>query len=207
MIHITPREVAEIIGAPFENTAHSCHAVSLAVVKAKAQTDPAWAGARVARGTCEGVIGQHSWIVIGADVYQPGLPLVDPTLWSYNKAVAGVYHGVTDNGWHVPHGGAGDIWEWGRPAYPKQAPIPLTPKGELSSDAQLFLELLGPLDRRGWMTLADAPVAGWPAREIIAAMYDTPEIRALIPIDRVGMLTDYNPAGLYLPGGDPEGDE
>lgn len=60
--------------------------------------------------------------------------------------------------------------------------------------------MLGPLDRRAWHLLASqAPVLGWPAAEIIAAMDDTEELSAFVPIDRLGMLTDRNPGGLYLP--------
>jgi hypothetical protein len=39
---------------------------------------------------------------------------------------------------------------------------------------------------------------GWPSSEIIAAMDDTDELRALVPIDILGMVTDRNPGGLYL---------
>jgi hypothetical protein len=42
-------------------------------------------------------------------------------------------------------------------------------------------------------------VEGWPAAEIIDAIYNTPELTTWVPIDIVGMLTDRNPKGLYLP--------
>ncbi len=57
--------------------------------------------------------------------------------------------------------------------------------------------MLGPLDRRGWATLAHAPVEGWPAGEILGAMCDS-GMEAVVPIDIIGMLTDRNPSGLYL---------
>lgn len=60
--------------------------------------------------------------------------------------------------------------------------------------------MVGPLDRPGWMRLASCPVGGWPAAEVLAAMDDTPALQTLVPIDRLGMLTDRNPGGLYLAG-------
>lgn len=44
----------------------------------------------------------------------------------------------------------------------------------------------------------------WPAAEIIAAIDDTKALSALVPIDILGMLTDRNPSGLYLPGDEKE---
>ena len=43
-----------------------------------------------------------------------------------------------------------------------------------------------------------APLNGWPFGEFIAAMDDTPDVTALVPIDLLGMYTDRNPSGLYL---------
>jgi hypothetical protein len=34
-------------------------------------------------------------------------------------------------------------------------------------------------------------------------MDDTPDLEALVPIDLLGMLTDRNPGGLYLPSNKP----
>jgi hypothetical protein len=48
------------------------------------------------------------------------------------------------------------------------------------------------------MTLANAPVEGWPAREILTAMAATPRLAACVPIDILGMVTDLNPKGLYF---------
>lgn len=180
--------------APMDRWHHQCHAASIAAVRSGVLPK-----ARVARGTCRGVGGQHSWVVVGDDVYAPDAQIVDPTLWSYDSTVAGIWTGTAKNGRHVPAGGLGDIWSWGRPAPARESPIRLTPAQPLSPDAEMFLDMLGPLDRHGWMMLAsNAPVRGWPAAEIIAAMDDTPELTAYVPIDRLGMLTDRNPGGLYL---------
>lgn len=72
----------------------------------------------------------------------------------------------------------------------------------MSKLAREFLEMAAPqgLDRDGWHALAHAPVLGWPSDEIIAAMYRTPALKLLPPIDIVGMATDLNPGGLYLRG-------
>jgi hypothetical protein len=151
--------------------------------------------ARVARGWCKGV-GVHSWAVIG-DPYSPDVVIVDPTLWSYDPDVEGIWVGTAKDGRHRPQG-AGSIWEHGRPPEPVDEPIALTPKVPLSRFAQQFLaEMVGPLDYVGWMSLANSPVGGWPAAEIIAAMDDTQAVRAAIPMDILGMLTDRNPSGLY----------
>ena len=59
--------------------------------------------------------------------------------------------------------------------------------------------VVGPLDYGGWSILANyCPVEGWPAGEIYAAMDDTPALKSLVPIDRLGMLTNRNPGRLYL---------
>lgn len=186
--------VEKILGVSFKHTAQRCHEVSLAVVKAGILPGPA----RVARGTCVGVGGQHSWIVAGTDCYAPDAEIYDPTLWSYDSSVTGVWHGSARDGRHFPYG-AGDIFAYGKPISGGGPIIDLTPTVPLSGEAELFLDLLGPLDRAGWSTLAHAPVGGWPAAEIIAAMADTPGLKVIIPIDILGMLTDRNPNGLYLP--------
>lgn len=188
---LTAEDVEEILGAPFESTAQHCHEVSLAIVK-----HGPFDNARVARGVCYRVGSQHSWVVLG-DPYDPDAPIIDATLWSYNPEVTGVWTGDMQDGWHLPHGW-GHIWNYGHPAGADADPIKLTPGFELSAEAEEFLDILGPLDRQGWALLAHAPVGGWPAGEIIAAMDDTPELAALVPIDILGMTTDRNPGGLYL---------
>jgi hypothetical protein len=194
-----PREipiekVAEAIAWPSQGWAHRCHEVSLAIVKAKL-----WPGSRVGRGWSQGVIGQHSWVVVGDDCYAADALIVDPTLWSYDETVTGIWYGSAEDGRHVPHG-AGNIWRYGRPQDRTGPAIELVVK--VSPMAEHFLQLAGPdgLDDRGWAFLAHAPVGGWPAAEILAAMADTPGLGTLIPVDRLGMLTNRNPGGLYLPG-------
>jgi hypothetical protein len=206
--HVIPEGVAELarrVGADPQKWWHQCHAASLTIVKAQV-----YPGARVARGTAKGVGGQHSWVVVppegGVDygsspvAYHPNSQIIDPTLWSYDEQVTDVWVGPNLKR-HTPHG-AGSIWAWGRPYDTSRGKsvIELTPKEPLSSRAVSFLEMVGPLDRNGWATLASAPVDGWPAGEILAAMDDTEPISALIPIDKLGMTTDRNPGGLYLPG-------
>lgn len=189
---LTVADVEEILGAPFDTTAQQCHSVSLKIVKSGLLR-----GARVARGTCEGVGGQHSWVTLG-DPYDVDAPIIDATWWSYKPGVEQIYIGSLEEGWHLPHGYA-SIWKWGKPIAGDGDPIDLTPSFELSKAAQVFLELLGPLDRQGWATLSSAPVLDWPAGEIFAAMDDTERLSSLVPIDILGMTTDRNPGGLYLP--------
>lgn len=178
---------------PLEKWSQQCHAASLMVINALGR-------GRVARGTCRGVGGQHSWVVLGDDCYAPDAKILDPTLWSYDKSVTGIWTGFARDGRHRPFG-SGWIWDWGRPATAKirRNVIALTPTEPLSGEAERFLKLLGPLDRTGWDVLAHAPVEGWPAGEILAAMDDTEAVTALVPIDTLGMVTNRNPGGLYLP--------
>ncbi|MEO6157149.1 MAG: hypothetical protein ABIQ39_05915 [Ilumatobacteraceae bacterium] len=179
---------------PLKKWSHQCHAASLAVVKSGVLGEPA----RVARGSCPGVAGQHSWVVLGNDCYVYDAIVIDPTLWSYDDRVDGLWVGNADERPHRPHG-AGDIFDWGKPTSYGGEAIKLRPARALSADAKRFLRMLGPLDRRGWMELAShAPVEGWPAGEILTAVENTPELAALVPVDRIGMLTDLNPGGLYF---------
>ena len=189
--------VAQAALAPLDQWGQKCHQASLALVKAGVLGT-----SRVARGSCRGVGGQHSWVVLGNDCYDPNATIVDPTLWSYDRTVEGVWVGSMRDRRHQPHGyyGGQTIWEWGKPAPATGPVITLTPAAPLSPAAQHFLALLGPLDWQGWaMLVSNAPVLGWPAGEIIAAASDTPGLGAAVPIDRLGMLTDRNPSGLYLP--------
>lgn len=180
-------------GSMLDQWAHQCHAASIALVKSGALGE-----CRVARGACKGVGGQHSWVVLGMDCYDPQATIVDPTLWSYDETVEGIWIGTMQDDRHFPHG-RGSIWEWGRPNEAEDEPLYLD-ESELSSKAKDFLDLLGPLDIEGWRCLAHAPVQDWPSDEIIAAMYRHPQISGWIPIDIVGMATLENPSGLYLKG-------
>lgn len=175
--------------------AGQCHAASFAIVKAGV-----FPVARVARGTARGVTSQHSWVVVSADAYDRDAMIVDPTLWSYNPNVSGVWVGTYRDDVHYPKGRWDSIWDHGRPPYPVEEPIEIVePEGGWSDRARDFLDLVGPLDIRGWMALGSGCVHGWPAGEIIAAMEATPRLGGLAAIDYVGMLTDRNPGGLYLP--------
>lgn len=195
---MTPRSydvtaVAEAIGIPVKQWDFNCHGISLAIVKSGLLGE----FARVARGTANGVPGQHSWIVLGHDCYSLKATVVDPTLWTYSSDVDGIYVGDPMTHQHTPHG-AGSIWAYGQPHHDGGTTITLTPSLPLGREARSFLGLIEPLDRLGWGELAHSPVGGWPAGEILAAMDDTLELMGLVPIDRIGMLTDRNPNGLYL---------
>lgn len=131
------------------------------------------------------------------DCYDPDGLLIDPVLWSYSEEDPFILVCKLSELGHRPHG-AGNIWQWGRPPEAEGEPLLLTPPRGFSVEAQQFLELIGPLDRRGWSILAHAPTEGWPAGEILAAISDTEELEAIVPIDMIGMLTDRNPGGLYL---------
>ena len=194
------RKQAKTVLDPLDHWATQCHAASVELVKSDGYEQ-----ARVARGTCTGVFGQHSWVVLGNDCYDDDAVIVDPTLWSYDESVKGVWVGSYRDGKHEPHG-KGSIWRWGRPNEASEEPMELTPRQPWSREAQRFLGLLGPLDMKGWIQLAHAPVEGWPAGEIIDALCETPHptipdstMAGYVPIDIVGMVTDRNPNGLYLP--------
>lgn len=201
-ITITDEQFEQAVGEPLDGFARQCHAASIQLVKSDLFPSLGFEKRRVARGWCTGVMGQHSWVVLGDDCYDPQATIVDPTLWSYDSSVAGVWVGSGKDKRHQPHGGYGTIWDAYRPSAGDGDIIELEPEayGKLGMVAESFLEMLGPLDRRGWNELFEAPPNGnWGAREIILAAYRTPGLRALIPIDRVGMLTDVNPSGVYLP--------
>jgi len=183
--------------APLERWSYDCHSASLALVESGAIGE----FARVARGWANGPIGQHSWVVVGKDCYAPDARIVDPTLWSYRDDVEGIWVGSATERQHIPHG-AGSIWEWGRPDPATDEPMKLEFAEPPSEDAQAFLDLLGPLDRKGWTMLAHAPVGDWPSDEILGAINDT--LGAVVPIDILGMVTDRNPGGLYLPTVQPD---
>lgn len=200
----TVDEAIEAIG-PLDGWAHNCHAASIALVEALAERGTF---ARVARGACRGVGGQHSWVVLGRDCYDESAPLVDPTLWSYDDTVEGIWFGTMADGRHRPKGYGPHIMQWGCPVGAGEAEIELTPSEPLGVMARTMIDLFrghGTLDRTFWMQLVNhAPMVGWPAGEIIAAMLDTPELAVLVPVDLAGMLTDRNPDGLYLAGPERE---
>jgi hypothetical protein len=188
--------IAEEIGVPATQWASRCHEISVAILRTGR-----FGPGRVARGTATGITGQHSWIVLGDDCYDPQAIIVDPTLMSTVGPAGRQAVIIVDRARKLsnrPHG-AGTIWAWGQPTSGGGEPVALATAeaAKLSSAAHMFLSILGPLDYEGWAMLAHAPVEGWPAAEIIAAMYRTTGLKSLIPIDIVGMLTDINPGGLY----------
>ena len=189
---LTTEAVEEAIGSPRESWAKNCHSTSLAIVRSGLVGK-----SRVARGSTPGVMGQHSWAVLGDDCYAPAATIVDTTLWSYVEDVPTVLVARAQDRPHIPKG-SGNIMEWGQPVAGGGPTIELRPSAPLGRDAAFWMEhMFGPLDLQGWMTLASAPVRGWPSREIIEAMLDTPELSGLVPIDVTGMLTDRTPQGLY----------
>lgn len=198
---LTTEIVEDAIG-PLDRFAKQCHAASLALVQSGVLGD----GARVARGTVGGIGGQHSWAVVG----NPYLPerIVDVTAWSYGvqrqdvpvprvweSRVAGRSRMA-----HRPHG-AGSIWDSGVPVCGSAPDVPLE---GLTGAGQAFLAMVASansrtgLDVQGWAALMSSPVQGWPAGEIMLAMNEHPRLKGLVPIDRLGMLTEENPAGMYF---------
>jgi hypothetical protein len=191
-----PQDVFDLmagIGFPFDKVAHNCHAVSVAIVKHRLYDN-----ARVARGWAKGVGSQHSWVAIDGDPYDPDGRIIDATLWSYDPTVSRVWAGRLSDGVHKPHG-AGHFMTVGMPYNHGDREIRLIINRPMSERARNFLRMLGPLDYKGWWQVAHLPVEGWPAREIIEAMLDTPALAVLVPVDIVGMITDRNPQGIYLP--------
>jgi hypothetical protein len=182
----------KLLEVPLSSFHHGCHAGSLLVLRTGV-----FGPGRVARGFADGVRGQHSWIVLGGSPYDTDAVIADPTLWSYQGAEPYIHFARNSMRTHVPHG-TGSIWATGAPPEPQGKTIALDWQDPPSGAAQAFLEVCGPLDLRGWMFLANSPVIGWPAGEILSAVADTPGLgQSLIPIDILGMVTDRNPKGLY----------
>jgi hypothetical protein len=198
------REQAEKIltaEMPLEDWARQCHAAALLLVQNRIALP-----ARVARGSCKGVAGQHSWVVLGENVYDKKAWIIDPTLWSQSdewfEKLGGphVWIGKAKDNFHRPHG-SGNIFDFGRPPRAHELgeePLELTPPKPWSPWAQAFLNQIGPLSKDGWIKLAHYPMEGWPSGEIIEAMCEN-DLEGYVPIDIVGMVTNRNPKGLYLP--------
>lgn len=210
-----PDDVAElamdVAGHDGTSWFHQCHAASIQIVKSGI-----FPGARVARGAAMGVGGQHSWVVLNspvgpgyADCYDRDAQILDPTLWSYDEDVQGLWRGRNLDR-HQPHGFG--PWTSGKT-------ITMEDHGDrsmvwegaekLGYQARGFLLDLGFItysDRRaastavGWMKLATLPIQGWPSEEIINAMADDKRLSVFVPVDILGMLTLRNPSGLYLQG-------
>ncbi|MCY3933542.1 MAG: hypothetical protein OXH70_17670 [Acidobacteria bacterium] len=60
-MQLEDKQIIEAVGVSLEPWAKNCHAASLEFVRSEVAPDDA----RVARGFCSGVGGQHSWGVIG----------------------------------------------------------------------------------------------------------------------------------------------
>lgn len=119
------------LGFKLEDFAHQCHIASLRLVQSE-DFQQRIGRCRVARGSCKGVPGQHSWVVIGWDCYDDEAMIVDPTLWSYDKDIQGVWVGSYKDGLHRPHG-KGSIFDWGRPKPAEGSPVTLTPTASRSA--------------------------------------------------------------------------
>ena len=184
-------EIELAVGSPATTWGGRCHEISLKVLRTGI-----FGEGRVARGTAANIPSQHSWIVLGEDVYDPEATIVDPTMVVSHGSKPEILV-VKNMNFHQPHG-TGSIWAHGAPPEATGDVIRLIAQedGTLSRKARAFLDLCGPLDIHGWMTLANSPVQGWPAAEIINAMCDS-GLQAYVPIDIVGMITDRNPRGLY----------
>jgi hypothetical protein len=190
--------LATLIGVPFLAWAKRCHEISVKLL----QTGEFGPGA-VARGWCAGVRGQHSWIVLGTEepgrlfplVYDPDAIIVDPTVWSYVPDIGErIWVGPAGAGHHSAHG-SGFLLDQGRRQITGQ-PVELSTP--LPGHARQFLAQLGPMDRQAWSALANGPMQGWPSGEIIAAMKETEELTALVPIDIADMLiTGRDPSRWY----------
>lgn len=213
-----PADIAELAqkvsGHDGSSWAFNCHVASIAVVNSGL-----FPGSRVARGAAIGVGGQHSWVVLPGittppgelvDPYDPNARVFDPTLWSYDERVQGIWDGP-NLARHQPKG-LGQIDMDALPYYDgsgsNEIEMPREIANQLSYQARDFLLNLGAISYGSrkvamppvnWMQLGNMPVQGWPSAEIIEAMYHTPGLAAFIPVDIAGMLTTLNPEGLYLP--------
>lgn len=190
-------ELESAVGLPLDHWRQACHEVSLRLVRSGLITERTGHRARVARGKAPKVGSQHSWVILGPDCYDLSALVVDLTRWSYDPYQPVVLVGTAHNLGAIPHGHA-SISTYGRPSHQGGPTIELEPKTRLDLRSQAFLDKLGPLDIGGWAQLACAPVLDWPSPQIISAMYETEALRALVPIDVVGMLTEHNPGGLYF---------
>lgn len=207
---LTVADIEEATGLPKAEWSKNCHTISLAIVKSGVLGVPA----RVARGWARGVKSQHSWVVYGwpgdtelPSCYDPEALILDASLWSYIPGTPELLWTQANDGTHHPHGGEGHIMSWGQPPFAVDEPIDLTPEGGWPKEASFWMNdmLHGrPLDRDGWATIAAAPAGGWEKAlgQLLAAMSADERTSFLVPIDKLGMLTELNPGGLYLDGPD-----
>jgi hypothetical protein len=194
---LSKNALVEAIGG-LEMWARQCHAASLALVRTGLLSNKA----RVARGFHRHIMGQHSWVVIG-NPYLRSAKILDPTLWSYEGAPPAlvVYrHGNAED--YFPKGaGKIDLTALNLHArsMSRNAEVIRLDVG-MNKEARDFLAHITPprgMTFECWHALANAPIEGWPAKAIITAMAQHDRLKALVPIDVVGMLTDLNPGKLY----------
>ena len=197
------RDIERAISEPAKDWARSCHRISYAIV---ASDLFAPGTCRVARGTCRGVPGQHSWIVFG-DPYDLDAPILDPTLWSYVPAAPTLWTGDGHSMFRHRPAGFGRFHAGPQPYSAHK--VEIIPNA-LTKAATGFLAdvrpiACGPLDRAFWaFLLSHSNVGDTPAADIIRAAWGHPDLRPLVPADRAGMLTGLPPAAhLYLHPEDP----
>ena len=198
-LRFSEAEVEEAIG-PLDAWAMQCHAASVALINSDLFSDRF---RRVARGTAQGVFGQHSWVVLGEDCYNPNAIIVDVTLWSYDPKQPRVLIDRAKNLSHLPHG-SNSIWDAGCPipGDDEDMPLDLPFMHKAEPFYRMVREKVGRTDRRFWMSLwSSNAMLGFNASALLEAFLDRyPDQAAIVPIDIIGMLTDRNPSGLYLPG-------
>lgn len=197
LVRLTVYDIEEATQKPRQWWSHNCHGISLAIVKS-GLFEPGTC--RVVRGTMRDVFpSQHSWVILShngqpLDAYGKDGSILDCSVWSYDDAYPYVFMTSQANSKYRPKGeGLIDVSQ-----VQTGSAEPMWLTHCLSSEAQKFLDDLGPLDARGWCSLANQPVGGWPSKEIITAMHADNRLRAFIPIDTIGNLTDLNPEGLYF---------
>jgi hypothetical protein len=193
---ISKKALAEAIGG-LDKWAKQCHAASLALVR----TGLLGPEARVARGRHVAIMSQHSWVVIG-DPYCRSSKIIDPTLASWvGKKPEITIHQHGNPGYFPKGGGQINMTElilalrnWSAAGTAIHLAV------GTSAKAREFIKHITPprgMTLHCWGVLASSPVGGWPAKEIISAMLDHDRLKALVPIDVEGMLTDRNPGELY----------
>lgn len=184
--------VEKAIGIPRDKWANRCHEVAYALLVSSLMDDVT---ARMARGWAQGISSQHSWIVTGNDVYDKTAKIIDPT-YASNRGSRPMIMIVDNLTSHSPHG-YGEFSKFPESKGGKEfLPEFVSPSTRLWAD-MASMEV-GPLDAFWWAKMFSGPMGGWPSRELVNWAYEEPALRALIPIDIVGMLTDRNPRGLYL---------
>lgn len=163
-------------------------------------------GARVVTGTHGSFDSDHTWIVFDAaverpedvDIFDPYTEILDLSLWSHMHGINLVQLADSSGDLLWIPAGYGDIEYFGVPESNSIVDaVELTPKRPFSHRASYFLtERVGLLDAKGWQQLAHAPLGGWPSREIITAMVQTPAVAPLIPTAIVSVATNLNPQGV-----------